>query len=873
MEGRVLTVDGFPAAGIRVTLKVAQVPEDTTQYYSEDVRSVTTSHLGTYRLHGIPAGRYHVTAGQPGLLTYFPGVLSVSDAELFVVADGTVLRHDFKLACRLDLKVSGRVIFPSENSWREPTVGLISKTNLRRHRKVKPDGSFEFTEVPPGSYTLSCGVLPSPVAVTVTDQDVSGIELRPLAMIPVTIAVEMEERGPIPEVSLLFKNDTRSYGYTPPAKAMLAEGEYSVVPNVNQLLYPGLTLKSIRCDSTDLLQAPLRIAATDVSKSVEVRLVASPRSPWVLVSGRVIDQRGKGTTPELEELVVELRASRDNLTALVQSDGTFEFSRVLPRKYVLWVKPKVDHTKISPNLLERNQTLDVRHENVTGVSLVLPRVHTLTCRVEVEGEGPMPASPCLISDREGRVFRTESIYSTVPGRHDADFRLHLPEGDIECFVRAPGREYVVRSVKQGTRNLRTAPVRAASDSEEVRILLGPAEATAWVRVHGRLNGIESSPEICNAATVRLGQASGNSQSVPVKAGGAFGLSSVAPGGYRLTVTVPFHEEPGFFRAAEGDWMVTLPVMARNGVGEVIVALPRHKRTRGRIKVESGHPLPNFHFAVSGPCAMSIYTAIGPDGSFFAELPEGNVWISVEGLPRGYAVRSFTYGSADLLDGPFQVTALDIAELQLAFAVVSPLKTLRVRGRVVGLEYEHCASVPHITVTGAMSERRSLDSNGEFEFQQALPYFSCATQLVAASYSARCELRLEPLPEDEFVTDLGVTLVAIRGRVETLEGNSLPSTIPLFRIPSAPYASYPSAMPPSQSYINLQADGSFIFLLCPGEWKLHAQNRFMPADTFVKSIRYGSIDALNNPFTVDSESPAEELLIVVAARAVNARSKD
>ena len=157
MEGRVLTVDGFPAAGIRVTLKVAQAPEDTTQYYSEDARSVTTSHLGTYRLHGIPAGRYYIAAGPPGLLTYFPGVLSVSDAEPFAVVDGTILRHDFRLACRLDLKVSGRVIFASENSWRVQTVGLISRTIPRRHRKVRPDGSFEFTEVPPGSYSLSCG--------------------------------------------------------------------------------------------------------------------------------------------------------------------------------------------------------------------------------------------------------------------------------------------------------------------------------------------------------------------------------------------------------------------------------------------------------------------------------------------------------------------------------------------------------------------------------------------------------------------------------------------------------------------------------------------------------------------------------------------
>jgi hypothetical protein len=114
----------------------------------------------------------------------------------------------------------------------------------------------------------------------------------------------------------------------------------------------------------------------------------------------------------------------------------------------------------------------------------------------------------------------------------------------------------------------------------------------------------------------------------------------------------------------------------------------------------------------------------------------------------------------------------------------------------------------------------------------------------------------------------VTLVAIRGRVEILEGASLPSTIPLFRIPSAPYT---SAIPPSQSYIYLQADGSFIFLLSPGEWKLHAQNRFMPAETFVKSISYGSVDALNNPFTVGSESPADELRIVVAARAANGRS--
>src|SRR6187399_1903865 len=77
VEGRVLTEDGMPAVGVRVT---AQSVPDTAVAARDAgvmVSIVQTDASGRYRLERIPPGRYYITAGLVDFPTYYPGVITL----------------------------------------------------------------------------------------------------------------------------------------------------------------------------------------------------------------------------------------------------------------------------------------------------------------------------------------------------------------------------------------------------------------------------------------------------------------------------------------------------------------------------------------------------------------------------------------------------------------------------------------------------------------------------------------------------------------------------------------------------------------------------------------------------------------------------
>jgi len=877
ISGRVLTLDGRPAAGVPVILKVAPIPDDTTLFYSYQVRYTTTSSSGFYRLHGIPPGRYCVAAGRSDRPTYFPGVLEETKAAGFVIAEATIVPlADLALAIRMDLNVSGRVIW---STGRTPEsnlkVSLVSQETrrLRWSTLIQQDGSFEFQNVRQGAYYLRCLGLPAPLSVVVEDQDVTGLELRLLAMVTVTTTVKVDgTAGPVPQLSLAFRNGELKRTFSIPSTVDLSEGEYSIsLGEGGGPLRPGFSLKSIVCDSTDLLKTPLRITASDTVKSVAVTLQVASPSPWVRVKGRLIDHReNRPNTPGLEDKVALLGAAHSiqSPTVALQNNGAFEFPRVLPGTYAIRVMPMApdDHDAAvlpsDPCWPTPNQ-LKVDNKDVSNLEITLPHMRMVTCRVAVEDGEPMPLSPCPMYDRSGGVLQTKPIYSTVPGGHDADCTVSLPEGNSFVVVK-PQSRYAIKSVTQGGRNLLTNPIRVNADCEEMRIVLCLAKGTLSATVHGHVGGLESEPEAVKDVTLKLRDDSGHSISVNVDGQGAFRFPRVFQGGCGLSVMVPFLEEPGYFRAAPSDWEITRAIAVDKEVTSIEFALPHRKRVRGRIVVDGGHPVPGFRFIVTGSCPMTINVAAGADGEFRVNLPEGENWISVVNLPDGYALSSLTYGDVNLLDEPLRVAAQDSAELLVTFVAVAPLRTLRIQGRVAGLETRAFESSPYFSISGATMQQRRLGSNGEFEFPEALPHVLSVAELVAGSFSARCQLGLELRNPQNVAEVVDLRLVAVWGRMENAEGQKLPASIRMYASSSPSIRQWVRS---DHLTVRPHDDGSFMLVLAPGVWKLSNVKRFLPIDTVVKAMFYGSVDVLDQLFTIAADTPPEELRIVTGARSV------
>src|SRR6185295_7766972 len=161
VEGRVLGLNGSPAAGVRV---MAQALPETGAFSSEPsvmASIVQTDTAGHFRLERIPPGRYYITAGLVEFPTYYPGVKAIADAKVVVVAGGAYLSGiDFSLS-RPVLKVSGRVIRegnpPVAPTQRVLITGGVLLTGGRlvsQHAVIPTDGSFEFVNLPPGIYTI-----------------------------------------------------------------------------------------------------------------------------------------------------------------------------------------------------------------------------------------------------------------------------------------------------------------------------------------------------------------------------------------------------------------------------------------------------------------------------------------------------------------------------------------------------------------------------------------------------------------------------------------------------------------------------------------------------------------------------------------------
>lgn len=161
VTGRVTGPDGGPLEDAFVYLR------DASGFGNEFTR---TDAEGSYRLAGVPTGERRLAAGAQGLI----------DAIRTI----TVRQGDNRLDFRLErgLHVRGRVVSPEGQPVDQGEVAATEEPSgsLQERGPIRPDGSFEITNLKPGRYRLRADNLDyapgeSPEAIQVGPLSVEGV--------------------------------------------------------------------------------------------------------------------------------------------------------------------------------------------------------------------------------------------------------------------------------------------------------------------------------------------------------------------------------------------------------------------------------------------------------------------------------------------------------------------------------------------------------------------------------------------------------------------------------------------------------------------------------------------------------------------------
>jgi Carboxypeptidase regulatory-like domain len=282
VTGRLLSADGTGAPTVRVmAVHVAEGGLDGAEI--EVIEAISeTDASGKYRLENLAPGRYYIRAGFVDNPTYYPGVTTPGEARVVTLSRGTVESGvDFRLRLGVGVKISGRVIFDPRQ---KPSTGL-QHISLARGAPfvdevpIKDDGTFEFTRVAPGSYSVVIRGVAAVRAIQVGERDVKGIELNVPLRYEVPARMVVERNGPLPNrpVGVFFEGSDRrgsqaQFLSDAPIKVLFLEDSYNAMPND---VPPGYTITSIQRGSLDLMKDPLKIPSNETSDIV-VTIRAQP---------------------------------------------------------------------------------------------------------------------------------------------------------------------------------------------------------------------------------------------------------------------------------------------------------------------------------------------------------------------------------------------------------------------------------------------------------------------------------------------------------------------------------------------------------------------------------------------------------------------
>ena len=206
VTGKILDSDGDPMPNVAVS--VSRYGSTSSRLQANGYGS--TNDLGEYRIGGLSPGRYLISAAAPSSLsetsqpekkdvskeetvyttTYYPGTADKSQAVPLEIHAGEEVPINFGLATTRAFRVRGTVVKLPPGNFASVMLRSRDDTGSEVGMKtVSTDGSFEFRDVPPGSYTVTLIVVTVPdmrmaksnqTHIEVSNGDVDGVHIEPV---------------------------------------------------------------------------------------------------------------------------------------------------------------------------------------------------------------------------------------------------------------------------------------------------------------------------------------------------------------------------------------------------------------------------------------------------------------------------------------------------------------------------------------------------------------------------------------------------------------------------------------------------------------------------------------------------------------------
>jgi hypothetical protein len=658
---------------------------------------------GFFNIRSAP-GQYFLSVSGPANV-FYPGVLNQAEAKPVVVTAGVVSGGmDFSLPPSASgVSVRGRVSIPANY----PTAATELRVESVRQgigARVTSDGTFELAHILPGNYSLVVNApAAQPIAVRVTDRDVTGIELSVPPMVPVRGTVAVDSNGVRPRFEIRFSAlqppGTVPGPFTQPYMAIvnaesngifttqLPAGKYQLALNK---LPDNNFIKSISTAATNLLESALEVSPADSPVGISISLGTSPK---VRVRGRVIQSNGSAA----DRITLTTVALNESAEAAIVSDGTFDLTAVRPGPYLARVG-------LTSRLSSPPVFITIPNRNMTDLEIPIPSPRDIFGRIAVDGNGPPPKFALLLIQGPGLPVNTgrpgepasvdpAALMNLVQsggraGTHilqvdvnalpDGGFKMSVPDGDyrVAVVMNAIPAPYFVRSLTANSVDLMTEPLRVSEkESTQINVGFGISIPNPWVKVSGRISGLDSSRN-----TYRVALESGSTSAIEthIDTDGRFEFPAVFQRmNYtaRLIPPIPAASSP---RVNVADKDVT----------DVRIVVPPEREMMVRVSVEGGSKSPAFGLSLNGQdSSMLIVVRPEADGTFKTKVPEDERRVSITGLPLGYEITSAMFGSTDILRQPMKISGSAAGEIQIRLAVDPAVAWGSVRGRVTGLDME------------------------------------------------------------------------------------------------------------------------------------------------------------------------------------------
>jgi len=412
---------------------------------------------------------------------------------------------------------------------------------------------------------------------------------------------------------------------------------------------------------------------------------AAANTLGVTVSGRVRRATGAGGAGGVGGQSVALIGGPAIQQATTAADGSFQILRVLPGTYQL----SSAAGRTNPPL-----TIVVGDQNVSGLEILVVPTVTVTGSVVIEGSGIKPRVSILFSSFKGIGQSNMSVTS----QPDGSLRTTVPEGDYRVSWSILPVGYAIKSVTSGNLDLLTGSLKVSADAppEPIRVLMS-VDGNPWVKVSGRVTNPGST------RTLILTGPNVDQIQLTVNPDGTFEIPQALPGQYQV--------RPNPITATSGPAIQSLVtqsisvVIPNQDTTNFIIPLPPVKVVEGSVVNNSGAPVQGrFSLTYSQTSSTSSSSgsrtmATASDGRFTLEVPpSGDVRISVSA--PGYSIKSFTYGTTDLMRESMKVAMTDTAELQVVLDTTST--TIGGVGVVGGLVSSVVGGVPGGVVTSSSS---------------------------------------------------------------------------------------------------------------------------------------------------------------------------